>query len=90
MRELLEKILNIIENLHVKYRCNIHARWAFQKVRGGSSLNCELRIYTCSPISKSREISLILAKELRRLGFGAHVRSKDTFVTVRRGKEKRF
>ncbi|NPA23227.1 MAG: hypothetical protein GXO23_02900, partial [Crenarchaeota archaeon] len=88
MRELFEKVLNIIENLRIKYRCSIHARWAFQKVRHGTSLNCELRIYTCSPLSKSRDISLILAEELRKLGLGAHVRSNDTFVTVRRGKEE--
>lgn len=87
VRELFEKVLNIIENIRAKYKCNIHARWAFQKVRNGTSLNCELRIYTCSPLSKSRDISLILAEELRRLGFGAHVRTKDTFITVRRGKE---
>ena len=70
------------------YKTIINAKWSFQKVRQGQSINYELRIYTISPIKTSRELAIELAEKLKNLGYGACVRSKDTFVTIRKGKEE--
>ncbi len=84
---IIYEVQEVLKELRDRYRCTITVKWKSQKVRKGASKNYELRIYLHSRTHTSRETSLILAEELRRLGFGAHVRSKDTFITVRRGKE---
>ncbi len=88
MNDVFRKLYSILMEFQYKYGCTICARWAFQKVRNGASRSFELRIYLYSTVKFSRDLSLELAQKLKDLGYGAHVRSKDTFITVRRGKEE--
>ncbi len=86
--ECVVNVLRIFSDIVSRYGATVFARWACQKVRGGRSVNYELRIYFKSPKVTSTQIAREVCEELRRLGYGAYVRSRDTFITVRRGKEE--
>ena len=82
----LLRISQLLNDLAQRCGASFTCRWARQRARNG--LSFELRIYAASSRETARSIALTLAEELRRLGYGAHVRPRDTFVIVRKGKEK--
>jgi len=86
--ECVVNVSRIFSDIVGRYGATVFARWACQNVRGGRSVNYELRIYFTSPKVTSTQIAREVCEELRRLGYGACVRSRDTFITVRRGKEE--
>ncbi|OYT25585.1 MAG: hypothetical protein B6V02_03340 [Thermoprotei archaeon ex4572_64] len=79
---------DMIKELKMRYEADIRAEWHVQKMRNGTTVAYELRIYFISPKATSTQIANETVEKLRRLGYGACRRPKDTFVTVRKGKEE--